>query len=188
MIVVTLVIWPLFIRYFLKVAVWTAGLAALVVNGIIILIAAWISPSLQVDNLGWAILYSLVVSILGTVLLGLVPFGDVQLWRRLQRRMRGRTLDPSLKGKPGVIFLEIDGLSHDALLRAMAAGKAPTLKRWLDSGSHTLVGGSATSPPRPAPPKRGSCTATTRASPPSAGSTRPRDGSWYPANPGTSPA
>ena len=138
--VVTLVIWPLFIRYFLRVAVWTAGLAALVVNGVIILIAAWISPSLQVDNLGWAILYSLVVSILETVLLGLVPFGDVQLWRRLQRRMRGRTLDRSIAGKPGVIFLEIDGLSHDALLRAMAAGKAPTLKRWLDSGSHSLVG------------------------------------------------
>jgi hypothetical protein len=105
------------------------GLAALVVNGVIILIAAWISPSLQVDNLGWAILYSLVVSILETVLLGLVPFGDVQLWRRLQRRMRGRTLDRSIAGKPGVIFLEIDGLSHDALLRALAAGKAPTLKR-----------------------------------------------------------
>ena len=140
LIVVTVVVWPLFIRYFLKVAVWTAGLAALVVNGLIILIVSWISPSLTVDGLWWAIVYSVVLSILLTILLGLIPFGDVQLWRKLQRRMRGRTLDSSIKGKPGVIFLEIDGLSHDALLRAMAAGKAPTLKRWLDSGSHTLVG------------------------------------------------
>lgn len=140
MLVVTLVIWPIFIRYFLRVAVWTAGIAALVVNGLIVVVAAWISPSLQVESLGWAILYAVVVSILETVLLGLVPFGDVQIWRKLQRRMRGRTVDPSLAGRPGVIFLEIDGLSHDALLRALAAGKVPTLKRWLDSGSHTLVG------------------------------------------------
>lgn len=140
MLVVTLVIWLIFIRYFLRVAVWTAGIAALVVNGLIVMVAAWISPSLQVESLGWAIVYSVVVSILETVLLGLVPFGDLHIWRNLQRRMRGRTLDPSLAGKPGVIFLEIDGLSHDALLRAMAAGKAPTMKRWLDSGSHALVG------------------------------------------------
>ncbi len=140
MLVVTLVIWPIFIRYFLRVAVWTAGIAALVVNGLIVLVAAWISPSLQVDGLGWAILYAVVVSILETVLLGLVPFGDVQIWRKLQRRIRGRTLDPSIAGKSGVIFLEIDGLSHDALLRAMAAGMTPTMKRWLESGSHALVG------------------------------------------------
>jgi len=140
MLVVTLVIWSIFIRFFLKVAVWTAGLAALVVNGFIVVVVAWISPSLEVDNLGWAILYSVVVSVLETILLGLIPFGDVQLWRKLQRRMRGRTLDSTIKGKPGVVFLEIDGLSHDALLRAMAGGKAPTLKRWLESGSHTLVG------------------------------------------------
>ena len=140
MLLVTFIVWPIFIRYFLRVAVWTAGLAALVVNGLIVLVAAWISPSLQVESLWSAILYSLVVSVLETVLLGLVPFGDIPFWRRLQRRMRSRTLDSSLEHKPGVIFLEIDGLSHDALLRAMEAGKTPTMKRWLDSGSHILAG------------------------------------------------
>ena len=48
-------------------------------------------------------------------------------------------MDASSVGKPGVIFLEIDGLSHDALKRAMAAGKARTMRKWVESGSHVLV-------------------------------------------------
>jgi putative membrane protein len=42
-------------------------------------------------------------------------------------------------GKPGILFLEIDGLSGQILLDAMATGKAPNMKRWLDCGSHKMV-------------------------------------------------
>ena len=40
---------------------------------------------------------------------------------------------------PGFVFLEIDGLAEPVLRDAIARGYMPTLKRWLDSGSHTLV-------------------------------------------------
>jgi hypothetical protein len=41
---------------------------------------------------------------------------------------------------PGVLFLEIDGMSKPVLERAMANGYAPTLARWIEEGSHRLVG------------------------------------------------
>ena len=39
-----------------------------------------------------------------------------------------------------MLFLEIDGLSERLLRQAMAMGLMPTLKEWLDSGSHRLIG------------------------------------------------
>jgi predicted AlkP superfamily pyrophosphatase or phosphodiesterase len=38
-----------------------------------------------------------------------------------------------------LLFLEIDGLAHDVLVRAMRDGNAPTMARWLRSGSHRLA-------------------------------------------------
>jgi Type I phosphodiesterase / nucleotide pyrophosphatase len=39
---------------------------------------------------------------------------------------------------PGVLFLEIDGLAHDVLWRALQDGSAPTLASWVRGGSHRL--------------------------------------------------
>jgi putative membrane protein len=41
---------------------------------------------------------------------------------------------------PGVLFLEIDGLAEPILKQAIDGGYMPTLKRWIDEGSHKLVG------------------------------------------------
>ena len=40
---------------------------------------------------------------------------------------------------PGILFLEIDGLALPILQQAIAGGYMPTLKRWIDEGSHTLL-------------------------------------------------
>ncbi|MCK4741930.1 MAG: phage holin family protein [Anaerolineales bacterium] len=40
---------------------------------------------------------------------------------------------------PGVIFLEVDGLSEPVLRRAIADGFMPTLNDWLESGTHQLA-------------------------------------------------
>jgi hypothetical protein len=42
--------------------------------------------------------------------------------------------------EPGVLFLEIDGLAEPILHRAIAEDYMPTLRRWLDEGSHKLLG------------------------------------------------
>ena len=52
-------------------------------------------------------------------------------------RKQGKVVETDV---PGVFFLEIDGLAEPVLEKAMAQGYAPTMKRWLEEGSHRLVG------------------------------------------------
>jgi hypothetical protein len=54
---------------------------------------------------------------------------------RRQARLRGQVTESEV---PGVLFLEIDGLAHDVLLRALQDGSAPTLASWVRDGSHKL--------------------------------------------------
>lgn len=42
--------------------------------------------------------------------------------------------------KPALLFVEFDGLSIDALQRAVREGYMPTVKRWMESGQHILTG------------------------------------------------
>lgn len=139
MLIALMLVWPLFLRFFFKLVIWTAGLVTVVVNGFIVQVAGWLAPELAVDNFGWAVLYALIVTIVLTALLGLISFEDAGTLRRIAMRRHRKRVDPGVIGKPGIVFLEIDGLSHDALLRAMKAGKLPTLRRWMESGSHSLA-------------------------------------------------
>ena len=54
--------------------------------------------------------------------------------RRSARRRRGRS-----RRCPGLLLLEIDGLAHDVILRAMRDGNAPTMARWLREGGYRLT-------------------------------------------------
>ncbi len=51
---------------------------------------------------------------------------------------RAAKLEPSAVGEPGLLVVQIDGLGEDVLRQAMTAGAAPTISRWLRSGSHRL--------------------------------------------------
>ena len=139
MLVAMFLVWPLFMRFFFKLVVWTAGLITVLVNGFIVQVASWITPNSPSTNFGWAVLYAFVATIVLTALLGFFSFQDAGAFKRIVLRRQRRLVDPSVIGKPGVIFVEIDGLSHDALKRAMAAGKTRTMRHWIESGSHTLV-------------------------------------------------
>ena len=47
--------------------------------------------------------------------------------------------EPEKDDKPGVLFLEIDGLSEPILQRAIRNGYMPTLASWLERGSHRIM-------------------------------------------------
>jgi uncharacterized membrane protein YvlD (DUF360 family) len=138
MLVAMLIVWPLFMRFFFKLVIWTAGLMTILINGLIVEVASYISPDLVVEDFGWAVLYSLITTIILTALLGFLSFREAGVFRRIVLRRQRRLVSPGDVGKPGVIFVEIDGLSYDALKRAIAAGKARHMGGWIESGSHTL--------------------------------------------------
>ena len=106
-----------------------------------ILLASALVDGFQVDNLGWAILLALGLTAITTILSSLLTIDDDSAWYRnvVHRRMKRRTKVQETD-EPGFVFLEFDGLAKPILERAMREGIMPNLARWLETGSHRLVG------------------------------------------------
>ena len=57
--------------------------------------------------------------------------------RSLARRRRKSARHTDV---PGIVFIQVDGVSKPVLERAMRGGDVPTLHRWVNDGQHRLVG------------------------------------------------
>src|SRR5688572_18212468 len=134
-------IWPLLIRFALPIAVLTLGLGTLVLNGAILLAIAELDRGFHLDGLFSGIAVALTTTLITTLLSAALAIDDDEMWARnvLKRRARRAGVAESTD-IPGLLFLEIDGLAHDVLRRAVSNGDAPTIAGWLHQGSHHLIG------------------------------------------------
>jgi uncharacterized membrane protein YvlD (DUF360 family) len=135
------VIWPLVVRFATRLIVWSLGLLGLIANGLILMLAAELTDGFDVDNLGTAVLASLGMTAVSAIAGSLLAIDDDEVWRRnVVRRMVRRIEPPEPTDVPGILFLQIDGLSETVLRRALGEGFMPTLADWIRSGSHRIVG------------------------------------------------
>jgi uncharacterized membrane protein YvlD (DUF360 family) len=134
-------VWPLVIRVALPFTVLTLGLGVLVINGAVVLAVSEIEPGMKVDTLGVGVLVAFGLTVVNTAITSLLAIDDDDFWYRnaVKRRARRLQAEGDLS-VPGVYFLEIDGLAHEVLRRAIRDGNAPNLARWLRGGSHRLLG------------------------------------------------
>jgi uncharacterized membrane protein YvlD (DUF360 family) len=132
-------VWPVLARLTLPLTVLTLGLAALVLNGILVTFALDLLPGAEVAGIWEGTVITLVVAALTSAVYSLLAIDEDDAWYRnvvrRQARLRGQVTESDV---PGVLFLEIDGLAHDVLLRALQDGSAPTLAAWVRGGSHRL--------------------------------------------------
>ncbi len=138
---VNAVVWPLVIRVALPFTVLTLGLGVLVLNGLAIMVLGvfeW--DGIEVRDLGTGIVVAIGLTLVTTIVGSLLAIDDDDFFTRnvIQRGLRRRAGDVDA-GVPGLFFLEIDGLAHDVLRRAMRDGTAPNLARLVREGSHRLV-------------------------------------------------
>jgi uncharacterized membrane protein YvlD (DUF360 family) len=132
------VVWPALIRFALPVTVLTLGLGALALNALMVLACAAIVPNFEIDDFWWGVLLVLCLAVSTTVLTSLLALDDEDVWRRHVVR-RAQSRDAIRSDVPGVVFLEIDGLAHEVLVRAIRDGNAPAMSRWIHEGSHRLI-------------------------------------------------
>jgi uncharacterized membrane protein YvlD (DUF360 family) len=113
----------------------------LLLDALLLQIASAIAPeAIEVDDFGWALLTALVASAIGIALEVIVGANDDDAYNlRVVQRVAGRSSDPIRTSVPGIVFLEIDGLSLPVLRRAMRDGSAPEMARWLADDTHRLV-------------------------------------------------
>ncbi len=132
-------LWPILVRIALPLTVLTIGGAALVLNGAMLLLVAAIVPAMTIDNLGTAIVVTLAVTILSTIVAAVLSIDDDERFATYLARRRARPSDPTRSTVPGVIFLEIDGLAYEVLQRALRDGHVPTLASWIANRDHVLT-------------------------------------------------
>lgn len=133
-------LWPILSYIILPFAVLTLGIAALILNGVIIYLAGELSASFEVASVGTAIWIALGLTAVNAIASSLLTIDDDNSYYRNVVKRRAKQIGkPEETHIPGIIFLEIDGLAKPILEKAMAAGYAPTMKRWLESGEYELV-------------------------------------------------
>jgi uncharacterized membrane protein YvlD (DUF360 family) len=134
-------VWPVLAYLALPVTVLTLGGAAVVLNGATVALVAYLLPGIQVDDLGTGVGVALALTVTNAGISALLSLDDEGVYyRRVIRRAARRAGARSPSRIPGVLFIQIDGLGIAVLRRALRDGNAPTLARWLSSGSHRLLG------------------------------------------------
>jgi uncharacterized membrane protein YvlD (DUF360 family) len=132
--------WPFVMRFAAPLVFWTAGTIGLFANALVLSVTAHVVDGFDVAGFWWAVFGSLVMTGFSVFVAGLLAVDDDEVWRRnTMRRMVGRRESPDTTDVPGVLFLQIDGLSAPVLRQAVRDGYAPTLARWIRSGSHRVV-------------------------------------------------
>ncbi len=132
-------IWPALARIALPLTVLSLGAAALVLNGLLVAFAVDLIPGAEIDGVLDGIAITVAMAALTALAYSLLSIDEDESWHRnVVRRQARRRRQVTESEVPGVLFLEIDGLAHDVLLRAIENGGAPTLAAWVRSGSHRL--------------------------------------------------
>jgi len=133
-------IWPFFIRFALPLTAWTVGLGALALNGAFVWLAAWVlNEGFDVDRVWQGILLAAFLTVVSVIVTTVLSVDDDQVFYRSVVKRQMRKVGATESDIPGVVFLEIDGLGHEVLRRALRDGNAPNMARWIQDGSHRLV-------------------------------------------------
>jgi uncharacterized membrane protein YvlD (DUF360 family) len=134
-------VWPLLIRIALPFTVLTLGLGVLVLNGAVVLAVSALDTGMTVDGLGAGIVVAIAITVVNTLATSLLAIDDDDFFYRNVIRRQGRRhgIAAAPSDVPGVYFLEIDGLAHGVVQRALRDGHVPTLARWIREGTHRLT-------------------------------------------------
>nr|WP_088538666.1 phage holin family protein [Methanobrevibacter sp. 87.7] len=133
------ILWPIITRVFMPFFIYTFGAASLIFNGLFFWILNFFVPGFTID--GPAIfLTPLCMAGVNTLISGIVTIDDNSSYYRAVTRdaIKLRRKNPVKKSK-GMIILEIDGLSCEILKEAIDKNYMPTLKSWIEIGSHHIT-------------------------------------------------
>jgi uncharacterized membrane protein YvlD (DUF360 family) len=134
------VVWPALAFLVVPLSVVTLGLGAIILNAAFVFLLLDLLPGVHIDGFWPALAVVIGLVIVTTALSSLLAIDDnAWLDQRVARQARKRTKRSSVTDVPGIVFVQLDGLSHSVLRRAMRSGDVPNIHRWIHDGSHKLV-------------------------------------------------
>ena len=135
---VNAILWPLLSYFSLRFIVVTLGFGTFLIDGILLYFISLFIPGVYISGIALfsiPLLIGLISSLVSLVLN--IDDDDSYYHNILEKEMKAIYSEP--KEKEGFIFLEIDGLSHHTLKKALENGDMPTLSKWISDGSHKLA-------------------------------------------------
>ncbi|MFC4504274.1 MULTISPECIES: phage holin family protein [Streptomyces] len=130
-------VWPPLVRLLLLVPALVLGLLVFFLNGSLLLLALRLTPSGQTEAAPeTAVIVAAVMSAVASATGGALAVRDDDAYRRRLYRLadRRRRGGPACPTTPGTVFLQLDGVGHDVLARAVGKGLMPTVAGWLGDG------------------------------------------------------
>lgn len=133
------VVGPLLTRLAVALGWFGVGLLAFFAQAVIVYVTLSIAPGISVGDFWTAFWASWIVAIVGQVL-GWVAGVDDEAAFLAEVLRRGTRQSVELDDDaPGVVFVQMDGVSYPLLEWALMAGNLPTLNRWVRDGSHVAT-------------------------------------------------
>ncbi len=132
-------VWPAFAFLLVPLSVYTLGLANLAVNALVTWAVLDELPGVQLDGFWTALLVAVITTTVATLLSSALALDDDSWYDERTARRRRRRRGTTVSEVPGMVFVQLDGLSENALQFALASGDVPTLHRWLNDGSHRRI-------------------------------------------------
>jgi uncharacterized membrane protein YvlD (DUF360 family) len=120
-----------------------AGVFLLAVFGeaLVVWVGLWLSPGIQIADFWTALVASWLVALVLTLAHWAAGVNeDEEFVGRIVTFSSRRNRDVVPSDQPGVVFIQMDGVSEPLLRFALMAGNLPTLNRWVREGSHVVDG------------------------------------------------
>ena len=131
----------IFIGFFAHLPAILYPILTFLLSGVSVLIVGNLVPGITIDDIGTSIWIVLTMTLVNSALGALLSVDEDAVFDRfVTGRMVRKFGKPTESDIPGFIFLEIDGLGEALFRQAVEDDYMPTLKRWLDQGTHRLVG------------------------------------------------
>lgn len=126
---------PVLIALLSGISVMLVGAGTLLVQAAAIVVIARLPTGIVIQGAPAALLGAVVYAVVHTALAaGLSIANDESFFGTLVRQLVARRTEDEPSDVPGVIFIQIDGLSYHVLRQQLERDRMPTLARWLRSG------------------------------------------------------
>lgn len=136
--IANMIIWPIVPRYLTKFVTFTFGFGALIVNSIIFYGVTYFIPGVSVGAYE-AFVVPLTMAIATTFVSNIANIDYFDSYTKtIANYVKNDETGYNIR-YPGLIILEIDGLSIDILKEAIDRELMPTLKKWIENGTHTIM-------------------------------------------------
>jgi uncharacterized membrane protein YvlD (DUF360 family) len=113
---------------------------ALAFQVLVILVLVPLVPGVRIGGIGSAALAAAVFAVANSLITWLISFdSDDSYYSMLVRRLLVRREGVISTEKPGLVIVQLDGVSHAVLRQQLNAGRVPVISKWLTEGTMKLT-------------------------------------------------